>query len=81
TKGSSWGIWAEGGPDGRRWLGPFSQGDQQGRIYAQGRLEPDMDIQAYRRLVVTRDSAKTPPKTRGKVFLAGTIPPPRQQGG
>jgi hypothetical protein len=81
TKGSSWGIWAEGGPGGRRWLGPFSQGDAQGRVYAQGRLEPDMDVMRYRRLVISRDAAKTPPASQGTVYLTGAIKAPKQQGG
>jgi hypothetical protein len=81
TKGSAWGIWAEGGPAANRWLGPFSQGDAQGRVYAQGRLEPGMDILRYKRLVVSRDAPATPPKKQGQVYLVGTIAAAKQQGG
>jgi hypothetical protein len=72
NKKAAYGIWAYNSPSQAKLIGGFNKQDDKGHLVFQGAMPKDVDIAAYKDILVTLETSGNPTKP-GTIYLRGPV--------
>jgi hypothetical protein len=72
NKKAAYGIWVYNSPSQAKLIGGFDKTDNKGHLVYQGALPKDVDVGAYKEILVTQETKGNPTKP-GTIYLRGAI--------
>jgi hypothetical protein len=72
NKKAAYGIWVYNSPSQAKLIGGFDKTDNKGHLVFQGALPKDVDVGAYKEILVTQETTGNPTKP-GTIYLRGPI--------